>query len=67
MIDDEADVDMKDKLARQELEELDLKYLIGDNDDEDALFRGFSKPTQNKQKQQENLAPMVSPYIPRSG
>ena len=50
-------------MAAQELEELDLKYLIGDNDEDDIIFRGITKP-QNKQKQQENLAPMVSPYIP---
>lgn len=48
MDNEDLEVDVKENQARQELEELDLKYLIGDNEDEDMIFRGFSKPTQNK-------------------
>ncbi len=58
---DEFDFEQKEKKHKQELNEVDLMYLINDDNDEDFLGRG-AKGT-NKGKHQHNLMPLKSPFI----
>ena len=65
--DDDLDIDEKERIQKKELEEIDMKYLIGDDQLEDDVL--VSKAAnKNKQKVQDDLKPLVSPFIPpRSG
>ena len=52
----------RERQVLQDLEELDLKYLVNEDEDEDLLFqRGNKKQTA---KQNESLQPLTSPFIP---